>query len=184
MAEKTKQQKANERAEILENMEDSERTLYRSRKSYVSILHQWKDFFQDSDGDEVKELLLAIIDYDATGEEPVFKHKLNQRVFNGFIKKSLDQNFDDWCITCFNSRNNGEKGPKAKAIIRRVTELFKAKYHADVYAGIKVAVLLKNIDNLESVLAGASNNEINMLKNDILSYRNQAEKEYKDEHPE
>ena len=86
MAEKTKQQKANERAEILENMEDAERELYRSRKTYVSILHQWKDFFQDSDGDEVKELLLAIIDYDATGEEPVFKNKLNQRVFNGFIK--------------------------------------------------------------------------------------------------
>lgn len=184
MAEKTKQQKANDRAEMLENMEDCDRELYRKRKTYLSIPHSWKDFFQDSDGEDVKELLLGIIDYDETGKEPEFTDKLNQRVFNGFIKKTLDQNFDDWCITCHTNKTNGEKGPKARAINQKVKELFKARYKADCYDGVKVAELLNNVDNLQSVLPEHTDMEINKLKADLLNFRKQAEEEYANEHPE
>jgi len=184
MTDKTKQQKANDRAVMLETMENEDRELYRKRKSYVSVQHSWKDFFADSEGDEVKELVLAIINYDETGEEPKFEYKLNQRVFNGFIKRTLDASFDDYCITCHQAKNNGLKGPKAKAIIRRVTELFKAKYKADVYGGIRIAELMKNIDNLKSVLSGSTDREINVLKTDLQTFLNQAEKEYQEEHPE
>ena len=178
---KAKHEKAAERAEILENMEEDERAVYRKRKTYVSIPHEWKDFIIDSDGDEAKELFLAIITYDETGEVPVFKDGLNKRVFTGFMKRTLDQNFNDWCVTCHQAKNNGEKGPKAKAIIRRVTELFKAKYKADVFDNVKVADLLKNIDNLQSVLAGHTVMELNTLQADILNFRKQAEEEYQNE---
>lgn len=94
----TKQQYANDRAETLESIDDDKRIKLRQRKKYVSIPHSWRAFFMGEESDVVKRMILNIIAYSETGQEPDFKNNTDRMVFEAFIRPELDNDFDKFCL--------------------------------------------------------------------------------------
>ena len=93
----TKQQYASNRADTLEGITEEERKKLRSRKTWVSIPHSWGSFFKQSDSDTVKRMVMGILDYSQTGEEPDFVNDEEKSIFGAFFKPVLDKDFDDYC---------------------------------------------------------------------------------------
>ena len=93
----TKQQYASNRADTLEGITEEERKKLRSRKTWVSIPHSWGSFFKQSDSDTVKRMVMGILDYSQTGEEPDFVNDDEKSIFGAFFKPVLDKDFDDYC---------------------------------------------------------------------------------------
>ena len=177
---KTKQQKAAERAEVLENMTDEEKALYRKRKTHVSMNHEWKRFFETMNGDDLKELIIGIINYDETGEMPELNNPNTFAVFVGFIKRFLDSLFDDWCYTCYTTSCKGAKGGKTKALNYMIVEQCNKAFHTLEYKGVPFAELIKD-DSVgwnKLVNAGSTELEINKLKMKIADIRKRCESEY------
>lgn len=142
-------EKAAKRAEILENLTDEEKEIFRKRKSYVGVCHAWRDYFSELTGEEAKELILAVIDYDSTGEVPQLSQGANRIIFKGFIKSFLDNLFNEWCLSCYQNMKNG--GGKITAIKKLTVQKLNAKYGSDNIFGIRFSELLKK-DNKESLL--------------------------------
>ena len=93
----TKQQYASNRADTLEGITEEERKKLRSRKTWVSIPHSWGSFFKQSDSDTVKRMVMGILDYSQTGEQPDFINDDEKSIFGAFFKPVLDKDFDDYC---------------------------------------------------------------------------------------
>lgn len=179
---KSKQQKAAERAELLENMTDDEKAIYRKRKTYVSMNHDWKNFFETMKAEDLKELIIAIINYDETGEMPKLKNPANFAVFVGFIKKFLDTLFDDWCVTCYTASSKGGKGGKAKAINAKIVDECIKYFQCTDILGVPITELVKNDGVGWNKLARITNdNTIQTYKNKIAEIRKQCESEYQNE---
>ena len=78
------------------------------------ILHQnYKEYFEDLTGDEAKELLLAIFDYEKTRIKPA---NLSTKVSCYFlvIKQQLDKQYQEYIDIVNKNRENGLKGGRPK----------------------------------------------------------------------
>ena len=142
---KSKSELAAERAEILENLTESERELYRQRKEYVSFQKNWREYFAAITAEETQELLIGIFDYEETGKPPQFKNKMLKPVFAAMIKPVLDRGFADWCYSCHNNAAKGGKGGEIKAIRQLALKMLMERTQADNIKGVKYADLLKNV---------------------------------------
>ena len=178
---KTKAQRAAERAEILENMTKEEKEVYRKRKRYVGVQHEWKTFFQNMDAEEARDLLLAIITYDEIGEIPESLDKTSLMIFTGCMKSFLDSLLDEWYLTCQSAKAKGDAGTKARMINKLMLQKLAAYYHAPEYKGITFDKLLKDnapgwkeLENDSEVTAL----EIKQLKDKIQEIRSESETEY------
>lgn len=170
-------EKAAKRAEILENLTDEEKEIFRKRKSYVGVCHAWRDYFSELTGEEAKELILAVIDYDSTGEVPQLSQGANRIIFKGFIKSFLDNLFNEWCLSCYQNMKNG--GGKITAIKRMTIEKLTAKYHSNNISGIKFSDLLKK-DNREYLLQlqKKESERFEIYKTDIEKTFEECKREY------
>ena len=178
---KTKAQRAAERAEILENMTKEEKEVYRKRKRYVGVQHEWKTFFQNMDAEEARDLLLAIITYDEIGEIPESLDKTSLMIFTGCMKSFLDSLLDEWYLTCQSAKAKGDAGTKARMVNKTMLQKLAAYYHAPEYKGITFDKLLKDnapgwkeLENDSEVTAL----EIKHLKDKIQEIRSESETEY------
>ena len=164
-----RQQKAAERAELLESIPESEKELFRKRKSYVSIRHEWRNFFENMSGDDVKELILGIIDYDETGNPPELKNPVNIAVFTGFIKAFLDSVFDEWLYTCVIAKAKGKAGGEKRAANAGIVRRYKEKFGTDNYNGVPIRELLNpNAPGWQALKeSGATSLEIATLRQQI-----------------
>ncbi len=141
---KSKQQIAAERAEILEKLTDAEKELYRQRKEFISFQKNWREFFAAISGEETKELLLAIFDYEA-GKKPQIKSKMLNPVFMAMIKPVLDRSFADWCYSCHNNADKGGKGGETKAIRKLAVKMLIERTKTDNINGVLYEDLIKNV---------------------------------------
>ena len=164
---KSKQQLAAERAEILENLTESEKEIYRQRKEFISIQKNWRDYFAAISSEETQELLIAIFDYEETGKTPQFKSKMLKPVFTAMIKPVLDRGFADWCYSCHNNAEKGGKGGEIKAIRQLALKTLMERTQSDNVNGVKYADLLKNVgwDKLREM--GLSEKEVSNLQKAI-----------------
>ena len=177
---KTKAQRAAERAEILENMEEEEKEVYRKRKRYVGVQREWKNFFQNMEAEEARNLLLAIIAYDETGEIPESLDKTSLMIFTGCMKSFLDSLLDEWYLQCRSAKAKGDAGTKARSINKNLLQKLAAVYKSPEYNGVPFEKLLKDNAPGWSDLhnKGATTVEIQTLKETIKKIRSECEAEY------
>ena len=177
---KTKSQRAAERAAILESLTDEDIATYRKRKVYVPVMHDWKDFFREMPAEEVKEMLLKIIEYDETGTLPKLKNPMNAAVFTGFMKNFIDNLFDDFCYTCYMAGSKGRNGGIANAINTKIAKLFIERHGREDIAGIDIKEIVRNPQKAFSSLEvkGMKRAEIAELKKALSEIRQEVEAEY------
>ena len=178
---KTRQEQAAERAEILENMTEAEKELFRKRKEFISFQKDWRDYFAAISGNEAKEMVTAIFDYDMTGKTPKFTNKALEPVFKAMIKPVLDRGFNDWCFSCFMNANKGGKGGVMKAIRKLAVEMLIKRTKTDNINGIKYADLIKNVgwDKLRE--QGLEDKELSNLRLAIDNAYEAAKQQYYNE---
>ncbi len=160
-----KAQSAADRAETLEGMTDEERQLYRSRKSFVYVRHDWKKYFDMAKPAAAQEMIKAIILYDETGEQPKFSDDMQSMMFESFFKPEIEKNFNEWCLSCHTNRVNGSLGGKARAANMAVVEAYQKQFKATEYSGIAIADIVRNENEAVSRLKenGCTDMEINVL---------------------
>lgn len=82
------------------------------RNSFV-LFQSYKEYFEDLSGDEAKELLLAIFEYENTRVKPA---NLSTKVGCYFlvIKQQLDKNYEEYLKIVEINKANGAKGGRPK----------------------------------------------------------------------
>lgn len=82
------------------------------RNSFI-LFQSYREYFEDLTGDEVKELMLAIFDYEKTRNKPA---NLSTKVGCYFlvIKQQLDKNYEEYLKQSEINRLNGAKGGRPK----------------------------------------------------------------------
>lgn len=83
-----------------------------SNKNSFVFYHSYEEQIKMLNGDEVKELVLAMINYDRDGETPKFNGIL-QMAFS-FIKTNLDIDLEKYEKICERNKKNGLKGGRPK----------------------------------------------------------------------
>lgn len=167
------QQSAAERAETLEGMSAEEKKLYRSRKTFVYVRHDWKKYFDMAKPAAAQEMIKAIIQYDETGEQPKFSDDMQSMMFESFFKPEIEKNFNEWCLSCHTNRVNGSLGGKARAANMAVVEAYQKQYKATEYNGVAIADIVSNESEAVSRLRenGCSDPEIDTLLKRINSIK-------------
>lgn len=127
------------RAEILENLTPEQRLIYRKRKDSVALRHELLDYFKEANADDVKALIVAMIEYDMTGEMPCMNDPGLKIVFTSFLKPQIDKGFDNFCITCFKNQSKGKAGGDATARLRRLQEKLPETFY-----DVPTAKLIRN----------------------------------------
>lgn len=178
---KSKSELAAERAEILENLTESEKELYRQRKEFVSFQKNWREYFAAITAEETQELLIGIFDYEETGKPPQFKSKMLKPVFTAMIKPVLDRGFADWCYSCHNNAAKGGRGGEIKQIRRLTLKMLMERTKSDNISGVRFEDLLKNVgwDKLKEI--GLSESEVSALKKSISEMYETAKQQYYNE---
>lgn len=82
-------------------------------KNSFILFQNYREYFEDLTGDEAKELLFAIFDYEKTRTKP---DKLSAKVGCYFlvIKQQLDKNYEEYLRIADKNRENGVKGGRPK----------------------------------------------------------------------
>ena len=82
-------------------------------KNSFILFQNYREYFEDLTGDEAKELLFAIFDYEKTRVKPV---NLSAKVGCYFlvIKQQLDKNYEEYLRIADKNRENGAKGGRPK----------------------------------------------------------------------
>lgn len=82
-------------------------------KNSFILFQNYREYFEDLTGDEAKELLFAIFDYEKTRIKPV---NLSAKVGCYFlvIKQQLDKNYEEYLKIADKNRENGAKGGRPK----------------------------------------------------------------------
>lgn len=82
-------------------------------KNSFILFQNYREYFEDLTGDEAKELLFAIFDYEKTRVKPV---NLSAKVGCYFlvIKQQLDKNYEEYLKIADKNRENGAKGGRPK----------------------------------------------------------------------
>lgn len=82
-------------------------------KNSFILFQNYREYFEDLTGDEAKELLFAIFDYEKTRVKPV---NLSAKVGCYFlvIKQQLDKNYEEYLKITDKNRENGAKGGRPK----------------------------------------------------------------------
>lgn len=174
-----KQNRAAERAEVLESMTPEDREAFRKRKPYVAVRHDWKNYFTEMPAAEVKDLLLAIIEYDETGILPEFKNPMNAAVFAGFMKSFIDSLFDDFCYACYKARENGAKGGGQKALNTAIVSRYVEKFGSDTFQGVGIREIIKDkaAATRKLQIKGASKSNIDFIFSQVEEIRAEIESE-------
>lgn len=84
-----------------------------NQKNSVLVYHDWLNAFEDLPPDEAKQLIIAILKYSASDDEP----KANSAVFNmawNFIKPTLQRDKDAYLEKCKTNAENGARGGRPK----------------------------------------------------------------------
>ena len=81
-------------------------------KLSMIIYYTYREQFELLTGDEVKKLILAMIDYDKDGIEPKFEGMLKMAF--SFIKTNLDIDSEKYKKICERNIENGKKGGRPK----------------------------------------------------------------------
>ena len=82
-------------------------------KNSFILFQNYREYFEDLTGDEAKELLFAIFDYEKTRVKPV---NLSAKVGCYFlvIKQQLDKNYEEYLKIADKNKENGAKGGRPK----------------------------------------------------------------------
>ena len=82
-------------------------------KNSFLLFQNYREYFEDLTGDEAKELLFAIFDYEKTRIKPV---NLSAKVGCYFlvIKQQLDKQYQEYLEVVKKNRENGLKGGRPK----------------------------------------------------------------------
>lgn len=82
-------------------------------KNSFILFQNYREYFEDLTGDEAKELLFAIFDYEKTRIKPV---NLSAKVGCYFlvIKQQLDKNYEEYLKIADKNKENGAKGGRPK----------------------------------------------------------------------
>lgn len=158
----SKAAKAAERAATLERMSEEDKALFRKRKTNVSMKREWKVFFETMSGDELKEMVLAIFEYDETGQVPDIK---NIAIFKGFIQGFLQTVLDDWYFACYQNSEYGKQGARIKKINAAILKALKEEQKADVFAGYAMSDIVRNPEKTFNLMAanGVPENNIKYI---------------------
>lgn len=181
MAKKSNEQRAAERAEVLENLSEEKKKSYRERKTYVGVAHSWRDYFVEMDGEDIKELILAIIDYDVTGEMPELSKGANKAIFKGFIKSFIDRLFDEWCYSCYRKGGSGSDGGKETAIRKITVKELTAHFRTTDLRGVPYEDLLRNDTEAWSNLQKITGDHFEEYKKIVWETYGNCKKEYLEE---
>lgn len=84
-----------------------------AEKQSVILYHDWFSVFESLPGDEVKELILAIIKYSQNGTEPEFNSS-NLNIAWKFIEIALRKDNEKYIEKCVRNAENGKKGGRPK----------------------------------------------------------------------
>ena len=135
-------QRAAERVAVLEALTDEQKEKYRAQRntSYFRMAVNTLDYIYDLDEQDQITLLHAIHIYNKTGKAIEIKSKSLKSTFDHVIKPQLDNDFDNYCITCYMTEENGKKGAKTKWIQERMYQKLKDKD----FSGIEVKRLIKD----------------------------------------
>ena len=108
-------QKAAEKLAVLAAMTDEQREQYRQQRNntYFRLAVSTLDFIFEMDEQDQIALLRAAYTYNKTGKTTEFKSKSVNSAFNHVIKPQLDIDFDNYCIACYTTEENGRKGASA-----------------------------------------------------------------------
>lgn len=171
-------QKAAEKLAVLAAMTDEQREQYRQQRNntYFRLAVSTLDFIFEMDEQDQIALLRAAYTYNKTGKTTEFKSKSVNSAFNHVIKPQLDIDFDNYCIACYTTEENGRKGARIKWVQERMYQKMKDK---SFYGDIDVKRLIKDdAAAWQELRAKCTGKDIEGFKKAFEREREQAETEY------
>ena len=86
-----------------------------ANKTTLMVYHEWADLFREMEPEDVKEIILALLEYDATGKEPPVSIKSNliSAIYNMMLEKTK-KNHLLYVEKCEKLAKNGALGGRPK----------------------------------------------------------------------